>query len=186
MISKSKNNFLQCCLWRAQTIKQKKILVHFVSSYVFLTTDSSFCFFSRMECLWQTYTKLQESLNKVNLINAQFQFVLNNGNIVEGLLGDFVFDQENLFLELKDVSISEEKFGNYILMGMHICRWRIVEFSSSNAEKPNSSQSTFSQAAFISNGSKSDGKDIHTFRYAFFILIKYKLIHFTFLQWSVQ
>lgn len=124
-----------------------------------------------MDWPWQTYTKLQESLNKVSLINVKFQFVLNNGNIVNGLLGDFVFDRENLFLELKDASINEEKYGKYILMGMHICRWRIVELSSSNAKKPNLNQSTFSQAAFISKDSKSGGKDIHTFRFAFFILI---------------
>lgn len=124
-----------------------------------------------MECPWQTYTKLQESLNKVNLINAKFQFVLNNGNTVDGLLGDFVFDRENLILELKDVSINEEKYGKHMLMGMHICKWRIVELSS-NADNPSSNQSTFSQAAFISKDSIPNGKDIHTFRSTFFILIK--------------
>ncbi|KAH9406726.1 hypothetical protein TYRP_012984 [Tyrophagus putrescentiae] len=41
-----------------------------------------------MECPWQTYTKLQESLNKGNLINANLQFVLHNGDSVSGLLDE--------------------------------------------------------------------------------------------------
>lgn len=108
-----------------------------------------------MECPWQTYTKLQESLNKGNLINANLQFVLHNGDSVSGLLGDFSFDCENLFLELKNVSINAKKLSKHTLMGMHICRWRIVELSTSNTEK---TQSTFSQAAFNSNHPKSNEK----------------------------
>lgn len=128
-----------------------------------------------MECPWQTFTKLQESLNKGNLINANLQFVLHNGDSVSGLLGDFSFDCENLFLELKNVSINAKKLSKHTLMGMHICRWRIVELSTSNTEK---TQSTFSQAAFNSNHPKSNEKEPPISRSVSVISLNQRLIYF--------
>lgn len=107
-----------------------------------------------MEIPWQTYTKLQDSLNKVNLINANMQFILSDGNCVDGLLGDFVFDRDNLFLHLKDVSVNNDKLSEHTLMGMHISRWRIRELAPSIDNKASSS-SIFSRATFCENGEKA-------------------------------
>ena len=117
-----------------------------------------------METPWQTYTKLQESLNKVNLINASLQFVLTNGNRVEGLLGDFVFDRDNLFLELKDACINDDKLKDFTLMGVQIYRWRILCLAPSITNHA----STFARATFCANG--TDAKPVSNARFVFIII----------------
>jgi len=137
-----------------------------------------------MDSNWKTYAVLHETLNKVNLINSTLHFLLTNGNRIEGLLSDFIFDADNLLLVLQNVTINSEHFDEFQLVGLDICRWRIVQIAEriDGSHPKEMKQPTFAEATFGTNGKNSKHPTPLDSRFALNVVYCIIVIFFLFLQ----